>query len=328
MDDFLRRAAADLHIEVVDTGPNAWTLTIPGSLARVFGKETLNVTTDKQMAALDPEMQLLSPNSSLTVTLAEQLRTRGRPTHRAHLQFTPDPALLLEQVAERNLVEGVSITVGETQQRLLFRITYRLRFEREVIEEQMLACCVDYETGTVWPASTDITPLRALLAPLPTTGLTEEHISVALMTARRWLELTVYPQKVLHEAELAQLLAVEQARINAFYDALKEDSGLALGAKKEEEDGGPATTLDEERKRLLEEQEYRYALSLAAETVSVATIQAPVTMLGTEHQPHLMSYCPLFNPPLQAPHCTMCGRPAQLALIGERLLCSVCRQVV
>nr|MBA3469742.1 hypothetical protein [Herpetosiphonaceae bacterium] len=64
MDDFLRRAAADLHIEVVDAGPNAWTLTIPGSLARVFGKETINVTTDKQMAALDPEMQLLSPNSS------------------------------------------------------------------------------------------------------------------------------------------------------------------------------------------------------------------------------------------------------------------------
>lgn len=325
MDDFLHRAAADLHIEVADNGPNAWTLTIPGSLARIFGKETINVTTDKQMAALDPDMQLLSPNSSLTVTLAEQLRTRGRPTHRARLQFTPEVSLLPEQVAERNLVEGVPITAIETQQRLLLRVTYRVRFEREVIEEQMLACCVDYESGEVWPAISDITPLRELLGPLPTTGLTEEHISVALMNARRWLELAIYPQKVIHEAELAQLLVVEQARINAFYDALQEDSGLALGAKDEEE--GNATTLDDERKRLLEEQEYRYALSLAAETVSIATIQAPVTLLGTHDQPHLLSYCPLFAPALQLPHCAMCGRATHVALVGERLLCSVCRQV-
>lgn len=327
MDDFLRRAAADLHIDVTETGPTTWTLAIPGSLARVFGKETLLVTTDKQLAALDPDLQLLSPNSSLTVTLAEQLRSRGRPTHRARLPLTADAATLLAQVAERNLVEGVAVHVGEPQQHLLLRITYRLRFEREVVEEQILACCVDYETGEVWPSITDITPLRELLQPLPTTGLTEEHVSTALMIARRWLELAIYPQKVLHEAELAQLLVVEQARINAFYDALQEDSSMALGAKADDNEGGKGTTLDDERKRLLEEQEYRYALSLAAETVSIATIQAAVVPLGTASQPSLMSYCPLFAPALQPPHCAMCGRAAPVALVGERLLCNVCRQV-
>jgi hypothetical protein len=326
MDDFLRRAAADLHIEVTETGPTTWTLTIPGSLARVFGKETINVTTDKQLVALDPELQLLSPNSSLTVTLAEQLRTRGRPTHRARLHVTAEPAILLEQVAERRLVEGLAVQVGQPQMRLLLRITYRIRFEREVVEEKMVACCVDYETGEVWPAITDITPLRELLTPLPTTALTEEHVSVALMRARRWLELTIYPQKVMHEAELSQLLMVEQARITAFYDALEEDSGLAMGGKEDEEEG-KGTTLDDERKRLLEEQEYRYALSLAAETVSVATIQAAVIPIGTESQPGLMIYCPLFAPALQPPHCAMCGRAAPVALAGDRLLCNVCRQV-
>lgn len=324
MEDFLRRAAADLHIGITDSGPSTWQLAIPGTLGRVFGGESIQVTTDKQLAALDPDLYLLSPNSALTLTLAEQLRTRGRPTHRARLQLAPDPAALLAQVTERQLVAGLPVSVGATGDRLLLRVLYRVRFEREVVEEHLAACCVDYETGEVWPAIPDISPLRELLAPLPTTGLTDEHVSVALMAARRWLELTLYPQKVIHEAELAQLLAVEKARVNAFYDALKEDSSLALGAKSD--DAQPAS-LEEERSRLLEEQEYRYALALAAETVSVATIQAPVTLIGTEAAPALLAYCPLFAPALQPARCAMCGRAAPVALVAGRLLCGVCQQV-
>lgn len=327
MDDFLRRAAADLHIELEQTGSATWKLTIPGSLARVFGKETLNVTTDKQLAALDPELQLLSPNSSLTMTLAEQLRTRGRPTHRARLNWQTEPLTLLDSIAQQHLVDGVKVHVGETQQRLFLRITFRVRFEREVVQEHMLACCVDYESGAVYPSISDITPLREHLEPLPTTGLNEEHVSVALMTARRWLDLALYPQKIVHEGELAQLLTVEKARINAFYDALEEDSGLALGAK-EDDNSDKQKALDDERSRLLDEQEYRYALSLAAETVSVATIQAPMTVLGTLEQPDLMLYCPLFTPAIQPPTCAMCGRRTSVAFIGNQLLCRICRQVV
>ncbi len=324
MEEFLRRAAADLHIDCVSTGVNTWQLSIPNTLGRVFGSETIQVTTDKQLAALDPQLQLLSPNSSLTMLLAEQLRTRGRPTHRAQLQWTADAEHLLAQAAEHKLISGVDLTVGQPEQRLLMRIVYRVRFEREVIEEAMLACCVDFVTGHVWPAITDISPLRELLAPLPPTNLSDEHVSVALMQARRWLELELYPKRVIHEAELAQLLAVEKARINAFYDALSEDSGLALGARAED---NTATTLEEERKRLLEEQEYRYALSLAAETVSVATLLAEVTPIGTASQPHLLEHCLLFAPALQPARCAMCGRRAPLALVRQQLVCAVCAQI-
>jgi len=125
---------------------------------------------------------------------------------------------------------------------------------------------------------------------------------------------------------LAQLLAVEKARINAFYDALEEDSGLALGAK--EGESNKQYALEEERKRLLDEQEYRYALSLAAETVSVATIQTPVLHIGSKHQPHLIAISPLFEPMIQLPHCQTCGRQASLVAHKEQLVCNVCHQVL
>lgn len=326
MEDFLRRAAADLHIGVEQTSPTTWTLTIPGSLARVFGKETVLVTTDKQVAALDPDLQLLSPNSSLTLRLAEQLRSRGRPTHRARLEWYPDQAALLADVQEAQLIQGSNLQLSGLQQHIVLRITFRIRFEREVIEEKMVACCVDYETGQVWPTITDITNLRDQLTPLPSTGLTDEHVNVALHHARRWLERLLYPQKALHEAQLAQLLAVEKARINAFYDALEEDSGLALGAK--EGESNKQYALEEERKRLLDEQEYRYALSLAAETVSVATIQTPVLHIGSKQQPHLIAISPLFEPMIQLPHCQTCGRQASLLQHKEQLVCNVCHQVL
>ena len=322
MDDFLQRAAAVLHFALQSTGTSTWSIDVPATLQHVFGTPTLHVTTDKQLAALDPQLQLVSPNSSLTLKIAEQLRTRGRPTHRAQLQATPDMQQLLLEA--RKLVEGVDLTIGTTEPRLLLRIVYRVRFEREVLEEAMLACCVDYENGTLWPAIPDISALREVLTPLPTTNLTAEHVDTALARARHWLELQLYPQKALHEAELSQLLAVEQARINAFYDALKEDSGLALGAKNED---SSATSLEDERSRLLEEQEYRYALSLAVETVSVATLLAPVTPVGTAEMPRLMQYCVLFAPAVQLPHCAMCGRAAPVALLRQQLLCSICRQV-
>lgn len=324
MDEFLHRAARDLNLEIEEAGPNTWTVRVPTTLVRVFGNESFNVTTDKQLAALDPQLQLLSPNSSLTVALAEQLRTRGRPTHRARLQWQPDPAEILQQAQDQQYVQGVTLHAYPTQWRLMLRIVYRVRFEREVIEETMLACCVDYEHGTTYPAITDISPLRELLAPLPQTDLSEAHINAALSRARHWLELALYPDKVRHEADLSQRLAVEQARINAFYDALTEDSSMALGARADDTE---ATTLEDERKRLLEEQEYRYALSLAAETVSVATLQVPITTLGSAEHPSLLVHCPLFEPPLQLPHCTACGRSAAVVLSNQRFLCAICREV-
>jgi len=330
MKDFLLTAARILRMEVVSDEGNVVHLHLPATLRRHFGTLDLFVTTDKNAALLDSDLRLLSPNSALTMLLARLIRERGMSCHRGRLKLGTTPSDVLESAQNSGLVEGATLSLGEASERYFLRVVYRVRFVREQVQERLLTCCVDYESGDV-RAAADLSLLKHLIHPLPPLALQPEHVTTALTIARQWLELTLYPHKIDHEVELTEMLQREQQRINTFYDVMEHDSELALGLSSDITKKGTANalaSLKEERKRLLQEQEQRFRLTMQAEIVSIATLQSPVVTLRVEGTSSVLRYSPLFAPALVPAECHACQRETAVKLVGEKLLCGVCQSAL
>lgn len=316
--EFLHQAVALARGQIVPAGESVWQVTGPAKAPDCFGPQPLLVTTDKEAHLLDPSLTLLAPGAPFLHRLVRQVQGRGLTVFKGRYGRRWSDAAIREALA--GLLPARSRPRRHEHDEPCLRVLLRARLRRDYAADEVLTVIVD-AAGRAWaggvPLDGDapLEPLPKLTIDWPTL---KRHLGIALATA----ESALLPTLLDHEADLAEQLRRERARIQDYYAEIEESGEYADGLTEEAAIAAALEALGTEKAKLLDEQHHRYRLEAKLEPLSIALLEVTTTTVTTGGADVL--FHPLLGAPVW-PACQDCGRQVALAVLRPQPRCRTCQ---
>lgn len=319
--DFLHRTVALERGHWEATGEASWQVSGPTKQPDLFGPSPLTVTTDKEAHLLDPSLKLLAPGAPFLQQLVRQVQARGLAVFKGRYgRRWPETAV---RDALAGLLPARARPKLQSADEVCLRVLVRARLRRDYAADDILAVVVD-AGGRAWAGGVTLAG-DAPLEPLPKLAIDwptlKSHLAIALATA----EAKLLPSLLDHEAELAEQLRRERARISDYYAEIEETGEYADGLQDEGAIEAALEALLAEKAKLLDEQRHRYRLEAKLEPLSIALLEVTTTTVKVGSTEVL--FHPLLAEPVM-PACRDCGRQVSLVALNPQPRCGTCQSLL
>jgi hypothetical protein len=308
---------------LTDDGLQAWSLTNPPKHPNLLGPDGLKITTDPEASLLDPELSLLAEGTPLLQTLVRRLREQGLSTFNGRYRWQWPAATVKERLQEGLVPPKTKWKVAETDE-ISLRAVFRIRFQREYTQEDVLRLIVD-DQGQAWSGARPFDGQEGFLEPVGTLALPWEILQERYQQALFAAEETLLPAILEHESELADLLKRESQRITTYYDEVESSGEYADEIDDADAMALALAALRRDRAKLLAEQRVRYQLGVQVQPVSLGLLQCRVTTVTIGEQP--IVFHPLLAEPILPP-CGGCARRMPVARFTPEPYCRTCASLL
>jgi hypothetical protein len=320
---FLTATVRHLQGTVTPAGPQTWTLTNPAKQPLLFGPDGLSVTTDTEASLIDPELSLLAEGTPLLQTLVRRIREQGLSVFKGRYRWQWPAAMIKARLTDGLIPAKRKWTVQEADATSL-RVVFRIRYQREFVQEGVLRLIVD-EQGRSWSDARTLDADDGLLEAVPALAMPWETLQERYEKALLAAEEALLPVILEHEAELTALLQRETHRITTYYDEVESSGEYADDIDDPVAMATALNALRQDRAKLLGEQRRRYQLGVQVQPVSLGLLQSTVSTVTVGGQ--AVVFHPLLNEPI-LPECGGCARRMPVARFAPEPYCSTCASLV
>lgn len=320
---FLQDTVRHFQGTLTAAGPQAWTLTNPAKSPTLLGPDGLTLTTDPEASLLDPDVALLAEGTPLLQTLVRRLREQGLSVFKGRYRWQWPDATVKARLKDGLIPPRTRTRLTESDD-VAFRAVFRIRFQREFVQEDVLRVVVDGQ-GHAWRDARGLEGHEGLLEPVANLSLPWDTVQDRFRSAVAAAEAALLPAILDHESDLAGLLLRENQRITTYYDEVEASGEYADDLDDPAAMAAALASLRQERAKLLAEQRRRYQLGVQVQAVSLGLLQCRVTTVTVGDQ--AIVFHPLLAEPI-LPACDGCARRMPVARFTPAPYCQTCASLL